>query len=214
MCPALRADRPRFAPHMSSCTHGSIAGPSRLARRAAGSITLRVAMSDRRFAPSATAPSAFISPARRLGRWPLTPPDAPRPVGIPSASLCRYEHCVLFLSQHVCPALRADRPRFAPHMSSCTHGSIAGPSRLARRAAGSITLRVAMSDRRFAPSATAPSAFISPARRLGRWPLTPPDAPRPVGIPSASLCRYEHCVLSPPQLAAGDTSLRRWSALV
>ena len=130
-------------------------------------------------------------------------------------------------SQHVRPALRAARPRFAALLSSCAQGSAllipsvslcrcarsarpaatarygrylpaallgalfsppqncslslppaavavlplrrgsdAEPSRLARRAAGSVTLRVAMPNRRFAPFVTAPCAFTSPARRL------------------------------------------------
>ena len=43
--------------------------------------------------------------------------------------------------------------------------------------------------------------------------VTPPDAPQPVDISSVSLCRYEHCVLFPSQLAAEHISLRRCSAL-
>ena len=92
----------------------------------------------------------------RLGRWPLTPPDAPLPVGIPSVSLCRYEHSVL------------SPPQLATGDTSLRRCSDAGPSRLARRAAGSITLRVAvLACAHSAHASTAPSAFISPARRLG-----------------------------------------------
>ena len=43
--------------------------------------------------------------------------------------------------------------------------------------------------------------------------VTPPDAPQPVDISSVSLCRYEHCVLFPSQLALEHISLRRCSAL-
>ena len=58
-------------------------------------------------------------------------------------------------------------------------------------------------------------------KRLGRcFVVTPPDAPLPVGIPSVSLCRRARSARpavplrgTRSQLAPGDTSLRRCSAL-
>ena len=79
-------------------------------------------------------------------------------VGMPPAALCAA--CRTPTGHTVTRSLREIPP--------CAHGSNAGPSRLARRAAGLITLRVAvLACAHSAHASTAPSAFISPARRLG-----------------------------------------------
>ena len=81
-------------------------------------------------------------------------------------------------------------------------------------AGGRHLLRLSMCARRFAPNAHASLRICLPAHTARTlYVVTPPDAPQPVDISSVSLCRYEHCVLFPSQLAPEHISLRRCSAL-
>ena len=82
-------------------------------------------------------------------------------------------------SQHVRPALRADRPRFAALLSSCAQGSAL--------LIFSVSLCQYKCCALFLPQL---AAHLSPLRRCSAlYAVTPSDAPQPVGIPSVSLCR-------------------------
>ena len=102
--------------HGAVCSHAS-------RRAAAGRYFLRLSMRARRFAPNAHASLRNISPCGAARRSAVvTPPDAPR-----SGRLARFTpargRSITTPSQHVRPALRAARPRFAALLSSCAQGS-------------------------------------------------------------------------------------------
>ena len=109
---------------MSSCTHGSDAVCSHASHVcAAGRHLLRLSMCARRFAPNAHASLRICLPAHTARTlYVVTPRDAPR-----SGRLARFTpargRSITTPSQHVRPALRADRPRFAALLSSCAQGS-------------------------------------------------------------------------------------------
>ena len=102
--------------HGAVCSHAS-------RRAAAGRYFLRLSMRARRFAPNAHASLRNISPCGAARRSAVvTPPDAPR-----SGRLARFTpargRSITTPSQHVRPALRAARPRFAALLSPCAQGS-------------------------------------------------------------------------------------------
>ena len=102
--------------HGAVCSHAS-------RRAAAGRYFLRLSMRARRCAPNAHASLRICLPAHTARTlYVVTPPDAPR-----SGRLARFTpargRSITTPSQHVRPALRAARPRFAALLSPCAQGS-------------------------------------------------------------------------------------------